>query len=241
MNSSISSNYSTFSLHFSRQRLYKIYTYIRLQHNLITIVLEEQFQSFSVNSSVVPIHKIDYKISNYIYLFPIVSRPSLSQSSLCEPGLRAIPTRRLWCDRQYNRPTMAVCIYNSGAHHPVGMAYLLGNWATLLPGDGRRPAISHSGIEQPRGYGPLEGLLFSETLTHYNKLFPLRTIISTVLYQIITYKYKCILAYHRFIMKAKTKSFKFRHRYSSSSEIDTFSYCQGHTNISWEDPFLRDF
>ena len=36
-----------------------------------------------------------------------------------ETDLRAIPTWRLWCDRRYNRLTIADCT----ADHPVGMAY----------------------------------------------------------------------------------------------------------------------
>ena len=48
--------------------------------------------------------------------------------------LRAIPTRRLWCDRRYNREynrrTTAHCTADCTADHPVGRAYLLGHLAT---------------------------------------------------------------------------------------------------------------
>ena len=59
-------------------------------------------------------------------------------------SLRAIPTWQLWCNRQYNRLATAVCTGNSTADHPVGMAYLLGNWATGRRATGLLPtSIKH--------------------------------------------------------------------------------------------------
>ena len=60
---------------------------------------------------------------------------------------RAIPTWRLWYKWRYNPRTTADCT----ADHPVGMVYLLGNWATdrwaiarRSPGDRRhRPTGDH--------------------------------------------------------------------------------------------------
>ena len=54
-------------------------------------------------------------------------------------SLKAILTKRLWCDQrynwQYNRPTTADCTTDCTADHTVGMAYLLGNSATGQRGD----------------------------------------------------------------------------------------------------------
>ena len=106
---------------------------------------------------------------------------------------RAIPTRRLWQDRRYNRPATADYSADYRAGDPVGMAYVLGDWATdhrpiavaVRRGDHRliyqaslifhcrlvacrRPSpISRSKTEQPSGYGPLQGHLFFVALENW--------------------------------------------------------------------------
>ena len=97
--------------------------------------------------------------------------------------LRAIPTSRYCCDRQYNQPPTGNCSTDPS----VGMAYLLGYWPTdrrmivvagrrggtdlyqaclifhcrLIarrwpsPSDGLHPSISRRVCQSSSGYGPL--------------------------------------------------------------------------------------
>ena len=55
---------------------------------------------------------------------------NLLKSPFISCCLRAIPTWRLWCDRRHNRPKTDDCAPDCAPDHPVGMPYLLDNWAT---------------------------------------------------------------------------------------------------------------
>ena len=66
-------------------------------------------------------------IYGYLLLYQLDQSHILADLSAT---LRAIPTRRLWQDRRYNRLAIADYGNDYSAGDPVGMAYLLGNWAT---------------------------------------------------------------------------------------------------------------